>query len=68
MPEMNGRELARRVAERRPGVRVLYSSGYAAGRGEGEVDDGHPFLQKPYALTTLLAKVREVLDAGPRAA
>ena len=68
MPEMNGRELARRVAARRPGVRVLYSSGYAGEQGEGDVDDGHAFLQKPYALPALLAKVREVLDAETRAA
>ncbi|MBA3347757.1 MAG: response regulator [Actinobacteria bacterium] len=68
MPEMNGRELARRVAVRRPGVRVLYSSGYAGEGGEDDADDGYAFLQKPYALPALLAKVREVLDADDRAA
>jgi signal transduction histidine kinase len=67
MPEMNGRELARRIGERRPGLRVLYTSGYA-GEHREDIDDGHPVIEKPYPLPSLAAKVREILDAAPHAA
>ena len=66
MPQMNGRELARRLAEQRPHLRVLYSSGYA-GERDGTGEDPRAFLQKPYSLSILAAKVREVLDADRQA-
>jgi CheY-like chemotaxis protein len=66
MPEMNGRELATKVLERRPGCRVLLMSGYFDdGANEGEetaISDRLPFLQKPFSLDGLAKKVREVLD------
>ena len=65
MPGMNGRELAQRISEIRPNVKVLYMSGYTenvVGRN-GTLDADVRLLQKPFNLRDLKAKVREVLDA-----
>jgi CheY-like chemotaxis protein len=64
MPGMNGVELADRIAERFPDIRVLFISGYTdhAVLEHGILDSGRPFLQKPFALNDLLGKVRETLD------
>jgi CheY-like chemotaxis protein len=64
MPGMNGRELAHRVSEIRPNMKVLYMSGYtenAIGQN-GTLDAGIKLLQKPFTLHALKATVREVLD------
>jgi two-component system cell cycle sensor histidine kinase/response regulator CckA len=65
MPEMNGRDLARRLAELYPQMVCLFMSGYS-----GEViahqdmlDEGVHFIQKPFSMQDLAAKVRQVLDA-----
>jgi CheY-like chemotaxis protein len=67
MPGMTGRQLAERLLEFYPGIRVLFVSGYAErSLGEKTPDCGNlPFLQKPYDPHTLAAKVREVLDGEP---
>ncbi|HEX4628118.1 MAG TPA: response regulator [Gemmatimonadales bacterium] len=64
MPEMNGRELMRRLIAQRPDVRVLYMSGYAdeAIARHGVLDPGTAFMQKPFTPGALTRKVREVLD------
>ncbi len=64
MPEMNGKELKVRIEKIKPGIKVLFMSGYTANvimhRGilEGEVQ----FLEKPFSVNSLAGKVREVLD------
>ncbi len=65
MPGMNGRELAQRLGNRWPGLRVLYMSGYTAGSVAtlGILEPGLAFLQKPFRPEELGARVREVLDA-----
>ncbi|HVD77626.1 MAG TPA: response regulator [Vicinamibacteria bacterium] len=70
MPEMTGPELARRLAEMRPGLRMLFLSGYTEGVvvDKGLLGEGAHFLQKPFTGEVLEAKVREVLDAAARAA
>ena len=67
MPGMNGRELAQRVSEIRPNVKVLYMSGYTENviGHNGTLDAGVRLLQKPFNLRDLKDKVREVLDTNP---
>ena len=69
MPGLGGREVAERVSAGRPGVLVLYTSGYAddAVVRHGLVEENVHFLQKPFLPSLLLHKVREVLD-GPEGA
>jgi two-component system, cell cycle sensor histidine kinase and response regulator CckA len=65
MPGMNGHHLARRLREARPGLRVLFISGYAD-RLLIEHGPGQPhafFLQKPFSPASLAASVRAALDA-----
>jgi DNA-binding response OmpR family regulator len=67
MPGMNGRELAQRISEIRPNVKILYMSGYTEnviGRN-GTLDAGIRLLQKPFTLRDLNSRVREVLDSTP---
>jgi PAS domain S-box-containing protein len=67
MPQMSGREVADRLRAVRPGLRVLYISGYAddAIVHHGVLEPGLAFLQKPFSPAVLVRKVREVLDANP---
>ena len=67
MPGMNGRELAQRISEIRPNVKVLYMSGYTENviGHNGMLDAGVRLLQKPFNLRDLKSMVREVLDATP---
>jgi two-component system, cell cycle sensor histidine kinase and response regulator CckA len=64
MPAMGGPALARKLKPLRPGLRVMFISGYAdATPGDRDVlDEPTLFLQKPFALSVLVGKVREALD------
>jgi len=63
MPGMSGHELAKRVVASRPGIKILFLSGYTEDAiiHEGVLDPGTAFLQKPFTLQALARKVREVL-------
>lgn len=66
MPEMNGLDLYTRIAASRPGIRVVFMSGYSVDvfpHPDGDKGDVS-FLQKPFSMQQLSAKVREVLDQG----
>jgi PAS domain S-box-containing protein len=65
MPEMNGRDLWRKLSSMRTGLKCLFVSGYTADiiAQRGELEDGVPFLQKPYQSETLAAKLRQILDS-----
>ena len=65
MPEMNGRDLAERLTEKRPGLKVLFMSGYAANILDLEKDlkSGQGFIKKPFSLRGLAFKLRESLDS-----
>lgn len=59
MPGMNGRELMEQLEHTRPGMKVVYTSGYFDDRANAT--NGAPFLQKPYTHQALARTVREAL-------
>jgi PAS domain S-box-containing protein len=63
MPEMSGPELADRLAQLHPRMKVLFMSGYTDDTivHQGVLDEGTPFIQKPFAPDDLARKVKEVL-------
>ena len=65
MPGMSGRELAEALTALRPGLQVLYISGYTddAVVRHGILAEGLAYLQKPFSAEALAAKVRQVVDA-----
>ena len=66
MPRMSGSDLAHLLLEQRPKMKVLYVSGYAESTvlQHGVEELGTMFLQKPFTLKALAAKIREVLQRG----
>ncbi len=64
MPSMSGTELAQKLADTRPSLRVLYTSGYSDEGlvNQGVLEPGVHFLPKPFTAADLVRKVREVLD------
>jgi DNA-binding response OmpR family regulator len=67
MPGLGGYEVGRRIAELRPGVRIVYMSGYTQDvlDRQGFLGSGVAFIPKPFSTPELLARVREVLDGSP---
>ena len=63
MPGLNGRDLAARITSLRPGLRVLYISGYSEEILEGArvSGGGTAYLQKPFGLGALAAAVRDAM-------
>ncbi len=64
MPEMNGRELRERLDGVKPGMKVIYMSGYTADvvAHRGILEEGVHFLQKPFTPRSLARKARNVLN------
>jgi two-component system, cell cycle sensor histidine kinase and response regulator CckA len=67
-PQMGGAKLAAELASDRPGMKVLFVSGYAETtfQRHREIDVTTRFLQKPFSLKAMARKIREVLDADRR--
>jgi signal transduction histidine kinase/ActR/RegA family two-component response regulator len=65
MPEMTGRELAEKALALRPGLKVLYTTGYTRNAvvHNGIVDIGTAFLPKPFTIDHLAFKVRQTIDS-----
>ena len=64
MPRMSGGEVAKAISKMRPGIRVVFMSGYtddAIGR-HGVLRRGTHFLAKPFSADDLSRKIRDVLD------
>ena len=68
MPKVNGRELYGRLRKDRPGLAVLYMSGYTHNviAHHGILDDDTNFIEKPFSISGLTGKVRSVLDAAAK--
>jgi len=65
MPKLSGRALRDEVSTHRPGIPVLYISGYAGeDRTRELLKDGAAFLAKPFTAAALAQKVREALTAA----
>jgi DNA-binding NtrC family response regulator len=64
MPGMSGPELAKKLKESRPEMKVLYMSGYTeyALAGSGVMERVPSFIWKPFSTEALAAKVRHILD------
>jgi DNA-binding response OmpR family regulator len=65
MPGIGGAELALRLRQERPGVRILFMTGYSveAVANHGVLAPGTTLLQKPFTVNELVGRVREVLDS-----
>ncbi len=66
LPGMGGRALAETMGRTQPGLKVLYMSGYTDNAivHHGMLDKGISFMQKPFSIAQIAAKVREVLDGN----
>lgn len=65
MPEMNGRELSKRLKQQYPELKTLFMSGYTANviAHRGVLDKEVNFIQKPFSTNKLARKIREVLES-----
>lgn len=68
MPKMSGKRAYEEIRKLKPGVKVLFFSGYTTDfiRSRGDLDDGVELLNKPVAPLELVTKVRELLDSAQR--
>lgn len=66
MPGLSGPQLAQQLRMARPGVRVLFMSGYTdeALGSHGVLEEGVALIEKPFTRGSLLIKMRDVLDAA----
>jgi nitrogen-specific signal transduction histidine kinase/ActR/RegA family two-component response regulator len=67
LPQTNGRQLAEIARQHRPGLKVLFMTGYAekaAVRGQF-LDEGMDLITKPFDLEAFSQKVREMIEASP---
>ncbi len=62
MPIMTGRELARKIRVLRPGIQILFVSGYSEAKKDDDLDPAIDYLQKPFTPEALAIKIREVLS------
>jgi len=65
LPGTNGRQLAEQAQNRRPGLKVLFTTGYSRNAivHQGRLDAGVAMIQKPITQESLAARIRDLLDA-----
>jgi CheY-like chemotaxis protein len=68
LPGLNGRQLAVQALERRPGIKVLFTTGYSRNAivHQGRLDPGVEMIPKPITQQALAARIRDLLDSAPR--
>jgi two-component system, cell cycle sensor histidine kinase and response regulator CckA len=64
MPKKNGKEILAEIRKIKPGIKMIFISGYTADiiHQKGEMDEGVEFIPKPFTKHNLLQKIRAVLD------
>ncbi|BBK30804.1 PAS domain S-box-containing protein [Stella humosa] len=64
LPGLNGRQIADAARERRPGLKVLFMTGYAenAALANGFLDPGMAMITKPFAMETLATRIRDMIE------
>ena len=64
LPGMNGRQLAEIARQHRPGLRVLFMTGYAeqAAERQGFLEDGMDMVAKPFSIDLLATKIRSMIN------
>ena len=67
MPVMSGPELAIELRRLRPGLRILFVTGYP-GESAGLIERQQTVLRKPFTSDALISKIRELLDGAARPA
>jgi CheY-like chemotaxis protein len=67
LPGMNGRQLAEIARQHRPGLKVLFMTGYAqkAAERQGFLEDGMDMVAKPFAIELLASKIRTMISQTP---
>jgi two-component system, cell cycle sensor histidine kinase and response regulator CckA len=67
MPEMNGWDLSKKLQDIHPGIKMLFTSGYTADTiaHHNVLDEEMHFIQKPFTMRDLSAKLREAMDNHP---
>ena len=66
LPELNGKELSNAIKKENKNIKILYMSGYTSNviAHEKILDEGVNFIHKPFSVTSLLIKVREILESN----
>ncbi|PRB44648.1 hybrid sensor histidine kinase/response regulator [Pseudomonas sp. MYb2] len=67
LPGMNGRQLAEIARQHRPGLKILFMTGYAqkAAERQGFLEDGMDMVAKPFAIELLANKIRTMISQNP---
>ncbi|MCX2546105.1 MULTISPECIES: PAS domain-containing protein [Pseudomonas] len=67
LPGMNGRQLAEIARQHRPGLKVLFMTGYAqkAAERQGFLEDGMDMVAKPFSIDLLAGKIRTMISQNP---
>jgi CheY-like chemotaxis protein len=67
LPGLNGRQLADAARLKRPGLKVLFMTGYAeTAAGSSFLENGMEIISKPFMMNALASKLHEMVESGPR--
>jgi CheY-like chemotaxis protein len=67
LPGLNGRQLADAARVKRPGLKVLFMTGYAeTAAGSSFLENGMEIISKPFMMNALASKLHEMVESGPR--